>query len=73
MTGTIHSEHTGTGQVTEGSWVEGKLSFIAVFQSHESIAISGSIQNGKLAGEFKTEGFVARWEATRAAPKSTPP
>lgn len=66
VTGRVRSDHTGTGQVTEGSWVEDKLSFVAVFRSHESIAITGTLEAGKLAGEFRTEGFVATWEATRA-------
>lgn len=66
VTGTIQSDHTGAGKVTDGVWKDGKLSFTAVFEKHESIALTGSIENGKLAGEFKTEGFVAKWEATKA-------
>lgn len=66
VTGTIQSDHTGTGKVTEGVWKDGKLSFTAVFEKHESIAITGAVENGKLGGEFKTEGFVAKWEATKA-------
>ncbi len=66
VTGTVQSEHTGRGKVTEGVWKDGKLSFIAVFDTHESIAISGGIEHGKLGGEFRTEGFVAKWEATKA-------
>ncbi len=67
VTGMVRSDHTGTGQVTEGSWAEGKLSFVAVFKNHESIAITGTLEAEKLAGEFRTEGFVATWEATRAS------
>ena len=66
VTGTIHSEHTGDGKVTEGVWKDGKLFFTAVFEKHESIAISGAIERGKLGGEFRTEGFVAKWEGTKA-------
>lgn len=66
VTGAIQSEHTGSGKVTEGVWKDGKLSFTAVFEKHESIAISGSIESGKLGGEFRTEGFVAKWEGTKA-------
>jgi len=66
VTGTIESEHTGSGKVTEGAWKDGKLSFVAVFDKHESIAITGTLENGKLAGEFRTEGFVAKWEGSKA-------
>lgn len=66
VTGTIQSEHTGAGKVTEGLWKDGKLSFTAVFEKHESIALTGSIESGKLGGEFRTEGFVAKWEGTKA-------
>ena len=66
VTGTVRSDHTGTGKVTEGSWKDGKLSFVAVFDQHESIAITGTIENGKLAGEFRTEGFTAKWEGSKA-------
>jgi len=65
VTGEISSEHTGKGKVTEGTWVDGKLAFTAVFESHESIALSGSLHDGKLVGEFRTEGFVSRWEAMK--------
>lgn len=65
VTGRISSEHTGPGKVTEGVWKGDTLSFIAVFESHESIALTGTLQDGMLVGEFKTEGFVAKWEAKR--------
>jgi hypothetical protein len=66
VTGTIQSDHTGAGKVTDGLWKDGKLSFTAVFEKHESIALTGSIENGRLGGDFRTEGFVAKWEATKA-------
>ena len=69
VTGTVLSDHTGPGKVTQGTWVNGKLSFVAVFEKHESIAITGAIDNGKLAGEFRTEGFVAKWEGARGPSK----
>jgi hypothetical protein len=72
VTGTIQSDHTGPGKITEGVWKDGKLSFTAVFEKHEAIAITGSIENGKLGGEFRTEGFVAKWEGSRAAPTKSP-
>ena len=65
VTGTIKSEHTGPGRVTEGKWVNDTLSFTAVFENHESIVIWGHIEVDQLVGEFKTEGFVAKWEAKK--------
>ncbi len=65
VTGTIQSAHTGPGKVTEGKWIADTLRFTAVFENHESIVIWGHIEADKLVGEFKTEGFVAKWEAKR--------
>ncbi len=65
VTGKISSVHTGAGKVTDGSWRDDTLAFTAAFEGHESIALTGSLQDGKLVGEFRTEGFTARWEATR--------
>ena len=65
VTGTAFSAHTGPGTIRDGSWIEGKLNFTLDFKAHESIAISGNLQDGKLAGEFRTEGFVSTWEATK--------
>ncbi len=73
LTGTIQSEHTGSGDVTEGSWERGKLSFVAVFKNHESIAVTGTLADGNLAGEFTTEGFTAKWEAVKRPKASTRP
>ncbi|MEP6570979.1 MAG: hypothetical protein ABJC10_14500 [Acidobacteriota bacterium] len=65
VTGTAYSDHTGAGTIREGSWINGKLNFTLDFKTHESIAISGNLQDGKLTGEFRTEGFVSSWEATK--------
>ncbi len=65
VTGTAYSDHTGAGTVREGKWVDGKLSFTLDFKKHESIAISGAIKEGKLVGQFTTEGFTEKWEATK--------
>ena len=65
VTGTVYSEHTGPGTVREGKWTDGKLVLMLDFKNHESIAVDGAIKDGKLAGEFHTEGFTARWEAKR--------
>ena len=65
VTGTAYSEHTGPGTVRDGKWTNNKLSFTLDFAKHESIVITGGARDGKLAGEFQTEGFVSTWEATR--------
>ncbi len=65
VTGTVNSEHTGPGTIRDGSWVNNKLSFTLDFKKHESIVITGTLKDGKLTGEFRTEGFVSNWEAVK--------
>jgi len=65
ISGTAYSEHTGAGNVRDGKWENGKLSFTLDFKKHESIAITGALNGGKLVGEFVTEGFTEKWEAVR--------
>ena len=65
ITGTANSDHTGLGTIRDGKFEKGKLSFTLDFQKHESIAINGEVKGDKLVGEFRTEGFVANWEATK--------
>lgn len=65
VTGTAYSDHTGEGTVRDGKYTDGKLSFTLDFKKHESIAIRGDVKDGKLAGEFTTEGFTAKWEASK--------
>lgn len=65
ITGTVHSDHTGSGTLNNGSFAEGKLSLQMNFPSHESIDVTGSLKDGKLSGEFRTEGMQGTWEATR--------
>lgn len=65
ISGTAYSDHTGAGTVREGKWADGQLSFTLDFKKHESIAITGALKDGKLVGQFTTEGFTERWEATK--------
>ena len=65
VTGTANSDHTGPGTIRDGSWVDGKLSFTLDFKKHESIAVKGTLKDGKLVGEFTTEGFTSNWEAVK--------
>ena len=69
VTGTAESAHTGPGTIRDGSWVDGKLSFTLDFKTHESIAVTGKLQETKLVGEFTTEGFTSTWEATKKKPQ----
>jgi len=65
ITGTAYSDHTGAGTVRDGKWADGKLSFTLDFKKHESIAIAGAVKEGKLIGQFTTEGFTEKWEGTK--------
>ena len=65
VTGAAYSDHTGAGTIRDGKWADGKLSFVLDFKKHQSIAIKGGFQDRKLAGEFTTEGFTAKWEAVK--------
>lgn len=64
LTGTCDTEHTGPGTIT-GTVKDGKLIFMAKFEKHESIDFTGMFADGKLAGEFKTEGNTGQWSALR--------
>ena len=65
ITGSAFSDHTGAGTVRDGKWTDGKFSFTLDFKKHESIAIKGELKDGKLSGEFSTEGFSDKWEAVK--------
>lgn len=65
VTGTAVSDHTGPGTIRDGNWSDGKLSFTLDFKKHESIAVKGALKDGKLVGEFTTEGFTSTWEASK--------
>lgn len=65
VTGAVYTQHTGPGTLSNGTWTDNKLSFTLVFAKHESIAVTGTAKDGKLSGEFRTEGMVGKWEAAR--------
>lgn len=65
VTGTAYSDHTGPGTIRDGKYADGKLSFTLDFKKHESIVVNGALKDGKLSGEFSTEGFTDKWEATK--------
>ena len=65
VTGTAYSDHTGPGTIRDGKYADGKLSFTLDFKKHESIVVTGALKEGKLSGDFSTEGFTDKWEATK--------
>jgi hypothetical protein len=65
LTGSAYSEHTGPGTIRDGKWADGKLSFALDFKKHQSINVTGELKDGKLAGQFTTEGFTDKWEAVK--------
>jgi hypothetical protein len=65
LTGTADSQHTGHGTLSDGTFADNKLSFTANFAAHESIAVTGTLKDDKLSGEFRTEGRQGTWEATK--------
>jgi len=65
VTGTAESAHTGPGTLSQGLLTDKKLSFTLNFAAHESIAVDGSLKDGQLSGEFRTEGMVGKWVAKR--------
>ena len=68
LTGTANSDHTGPGKIREGgSFRDNALTFTLDFRAHESIDVTGTLENGRLAGEFRTEGMVGHWDAKRRA------
>ena len=65
VTGTAESEHTGPGTLSEGKWADNKISFTLDFAAHESIVVTGTVKDGKLIGDFRTEGMQGTWEASK--------
>jgi len=65
ITGTVNSDHTGLGTIRDGRWAAGKLSFTVDFTTHDSIVITGESKEGKLVGEFETEGNRGTWEGIK--------
>ena len=70
LTGTVETQHTGPGKLQGGKFAASKLSATCVFDRHESMALMGEVQGGKLVGTFRTEGREGKWEATRPAKTS---
>src|SRR4029078_7186439 len=65
LTGTVFTEHTGLGTVTDGFVRGGKSKCTLKFEKHEAIQMTGEILDDKLAGTFTTEGNSGTWTASR--------
>jgi len=65
VTGKVRSDHTGAGTLADGTYADNKLSFRRIFPAHESIDATATLKDGKLVGEFRTEGMQGTWEAKR--------
>lgn len=65
LTGSVFTEHTGKGTVTDGTFDNNKLSCELKFEKHESIALTGEFKDDKLSGTFATEGMTGTWSAAR--------
>jgi hypothetical protein len=65
ITGTSESAHLGPGTVSKGSWTNNRLSF-TLDVSFGPIVITGTLQDGKLAGDFDAAGKMhGKWEAKK--------
>ena len=63
VTGTVETEHTGHGTISNGTLKGGKLTFTANFEKHEAINFRGTYKDGKIEGDFTTEGNTGQWAA----------
>src|SRR5436309_8621616 len=61
LTGTVFTEHTGKGTITNGTFDNNKLSCTLKFEKHESIALKGELKDDQLSGTFATEGMTGTW------------
>ena len=65
LSGTIFTEHTGKGIVTDGTFEDNKINCTLKFEKHESIALTGEFKDDKISGTFATEGMTGTWTAER--------
>jgi len=65
LTGTVFTEHTGKGTVTDGTFDDDKFNCTLKFDKHESIVLTGELKDDKLSGTFATEGMTGSWTAVR--------
>jgi hypothetical protein len=66
VTGTVESDYTGAGKITNGTWTDQRLTLTLEFTAHPTVAVKGTLDKGKLSGEFATDGRVGKWTAELA-------
>jgi len=71
VTGKAESAHTGPGTLSNGTWTDNRLTFTMDFAAHEAIIVTGTLKDGKLVGEFRTEGRQEKWEAMKRGEGTT--
>jgi hypothetical protein len=64
VTGSFESSHLGSGAITNGSWANNKLT-ITMETSHAPVTLTGTLQNGKLAGDWDAGHMKGKWEAKK--------
>jgi hypothetical protein len=64
VTGSFESSHLGSGAIQNGSWANHKLT-LSVETSHAPLELTGTLQNGKLAGEWDAGHMQGKWEAKK--------
>jgi hypothetical protein len=64
VTGSFESSHLGNGAIQNGSWANNVLK-ISLETTHAPLALTGRLQNGKLAGEWDAGHMQGKWEARK--------
>jgi hypothetical protein len=64
VTGSFESSHLGSGAINNGSWANNKLT-ITMETSHAPLTLTGTLKNGKLAGELDAGHMQGKWEAKK--------
>ncbi|HZF39155.1 MAG TPA: sialidase family protein [Blastocatellia bacterium] len=69
VTGTSESSHLGDGAISNGSWANNMLK-ITVDTRHGPLALTGSLRNGKLIGDWDMGNMQGKWEAKKKTPEA---
>ena len=64
VTGSSESDQIGSGAITEGSWANDKLT-ITLETNHGPVTLTGTLQNGKLVGDWDAGHMQGKWEAKK--------
>ncbi len=64
VTGSFESSHLGNGAIQNGSWANHVLK-VSMETSHAPLTLTGTLQNGKLVGEWEAAHMQGKWEAKK--------